>query len=741
MRLIHLRALPFWALLLGAVLPIRAQKSSPPTQLDTAQSQDLSEVVVAGSRWSQAMNHLPSQVDVVSKKNIAQFQPQTAADLLGLSGKVFIQKSQQGGGSPMIRGFATNRLIYTVDGVRMNTAIFRSGNIQNVINLDPFATERAEVVFGPASVVYGSDAVGGVMAFTTLQPHFGSAVRGNVDFRFSSANKEQTAHADVAYGGKRWAAVTSLSRWDFDHLRQGSRGPSDYVKPFYVLPGLAGDSVVLQSDSNLQIPTAYRQWNFMQKVAFRPSDRWKLEYALHHSQTSAYGRYDRHNRMRNGLPRYAEWEYGPQLWTMHLLSAQHLKKTRWYDQASYRAAVQTFAESRIDRSMNGTDRTVQSEYVVAYSFNADYTRAWGDRHRLFYGLEGVLDDVRSAGEVVHLNTDSTEPHFSRYPQATWYSLGAYASHEWNASPKTTVTSGLRLNAVGLDADFTSQLAYFPLPFASAQVRDEALTGSFGVAHRPNARWTFKANAGTAFRSPNVDDMGKIFDSSPGMVVVPNDQLKSEYAYNADVDIAWKSSAGVKVDFAGYATLLEGALVRRPTTLNGEDSILYDGELSRVESIQNAAVARVAGVHLAAEVPLAPTLLAYASVNVQNGTEVMDDGTVSAARHAAPVFGTSRLTFRKNRLRADAYVNFQGARAHDRLAVEEQAKTEIYAKDANGKTYSPAWYTANVRATYTTKFGLRAQVGLENLTDVRYRPYSSGVSGAGRNVVVALHVQF
>jgi hemoglobin/transferrin/lactoferrin receptor protein len=426
---------------------------------------------------------------------------------------------------------------------------------------------------------------------------------------------------------------------------------------------------------------------------------------------------------------------------MNLLSAQHLKKTRWYDQASYRAAVQTFEESRIDRSMNKPDRTVQSEFVTAYSLNADFTRAWGNRHRLFYGWEGVLDDVRSAGKVVHLDTDLSESTFSRYPQATWHSVGVYASDEWNATPKTTVTSGLRLNAVGLDADFTSQLAYFPLPFASAQVRDEALTGSLGVAHRPNARWTFKANAGTAFRSPNVDDMGKIFDSSPGMVVVPNDELKSEYAYNGDVDIAWKSANGLKVDFAGYATLLEGALVRRPTTLNGEDSILYDGELSRVESIQNAAVARVAGVHFAAEVPLAPTWLAYASVNVQNGTEVMDDGTVSAARHAAPVFGTSRLTYRKNRLRADAYVNFQGARAHHRLAVEEQAKTEIYAKDANGQTYSPAWYTANVRATYTTKFGLRAQVGIENLTDVRYRSYSSGVSGAGRNLVVAVHVQF
>jgi outer membrane cobalamin receptor len=120
-----------------------AQKASA---VSDSTGTELEEVVVAGSRWSQALNHVPSQIDVVSRKLIGQFQPQTAADLLGMSGKVFIQKSQQGGGSPMIRGFATNRLVYTVDGVRMNTAIFRSGNIQNVINLDPFATDRVEAM-------------------------------------------------------------------------------------------------------------------------------------------------------------------------------------------------------------------------------------------------------------------------------------------------------------------------------------------------------------------------------------------------------------------------------------------------------------------------------------------------------------------------------------------------------------------------------------------------------------------
>ena len=98
----------------------------------------MDEVVVSATRWNQSTSNVPSKVISISPKEITLQNPQTAADLLGVSGKVFIQKGQQGGGSPMIRGFATNRLVYTIDGVRMNTAIFRGGNLQNVISLDPF---------------------------------------------------------------------------------------------------------------------------------------------------------------------------------------------------------------------------------------------------------------------------------------------------------------------------------------------------------------------------------------------------------------------------------------------------------------------------------------------------------------------------------------------------------------------------------------------------------------------------
>ena len=119
---------------------------------------------------------------------------------LGSSGEVFIQKSQMGGGSPMIRGFSTNRILIVVDGVRMNNAIYRSGNLQNVISIDASTIENTEVIFGPGSVIYGSDAVGGVMSFNTILPRLSSVdeweYSGNIMSRLSSANKEKTGHFD-----------------------------------------------------------------------------------------------------------------------------------------------------------------------------------------------------------------------------------------------------------------------------------------------------------------------------------------------------------------------------------------------------------------------------------------------------------------------------------------------------------------------------------------------------------------
>ncbi|HMR57759.1 MAG TPA: TonB-dependent receptor plug domain-containing protein, partial [Cyclobacteriaceae bacterium] len=123
------------------------------TETDTIKTY-LDEVVVSVNRWEQNQREISTRVTKISPALIQLQNPQTSADMLGLSNQVFIQKSQLGGGSPMIRGFATNRVLLVIDGVRMNNAIFRSGNLQNVISLDANAIQNTEVVFGPGSVVY-----------------------------------------------------------------------------------------------------------------------------------------------------------------------------------------------------------------------------------------------------------------------------------------------------------------------------------------------------------------------------------------------------------------------------------------------------------------------------------------------------------------------------------------------------------------------------------------------------------
>lgn len=704
---------------------------------------NLDEVVISATRWRQSTKNVPSKIVSVSRQQVKLQNPQTAADLLAISGKVFIQKSQQGGGSPIIRGFATNRLLYTVDGIRMNTAIFRGGNIQNVISLDPFAIENTEVFLGASSVIYGSDAIGGVMNFQTLLPELSlndtTFITGKAVTRYSSANQEKTGHFDVNIGFKKWAFLTSFSSFNYDDLRMGSHGPKDYLKPYYIQRQDSVDVIVTNNDPKIQHPTGYSQMNIMQKVRFQPSKKWDFQYGFHYSETSDYGRYDRYTQFRKGLPRYAEWNYGPQKWMMNSLIITHENKTVLYDQISIRLAHQSFEESRISRAINNNLQTVQKEKVFAYSTNIDFVKKISEKNTLFYGTEYIMNDVISTGFVNNIATQQQQKGPARYPKATWQSMAVYLNNQYKLNEKILLQTGLRYNHFKINTQFDT--TFYKFPFTTAQLNNGALTGAIGAIYRPSKTWILSTNFSTAFRSPNVDDMGKVFDSQPNTMMIPNPKLKAEYAYTMDLNLTKVIANQIKIDITGYYTLLENALVRRNFQLNGMDSIVYEGEMSQVQAIQNAAVAKVYGIEAGIEIKLPQHLTFSSDINYQKGTEELDNKTVSPSRHAVPLFGASRLTYRFNKLSMQINCFYQAERKFENLAYEEQGKTEIYAKDANGKSYSPAWYTLNIKTMYqlTPVWGI--STGIENITDQRYRSYSSGIAGAGRNFVMAVNATF
>ena len=321
----------------------------------------------------------------------------------------------------------------------------------------------------------------------------------------------------------------------------------------------------------------------------------------------------------------------------------------------------------------------------------------------------------------------------------WSSYAAYLSGQLRVTDKFTLESGLRYNQFLLHAEFDT--TFYPFSFTTADLNNGALTGSIGFISRPTDKWIISASASTAFRSPNVDDVGKVFDSEPGSVVVPNPDLQAEYAWNGDVNVVKVFGEDVKIDLSGYYTLLNNALVRRDYTLNGMDSIIYDGELSRVQAIQNAAVAHVYGIQAGMEVKLPSGFEFSSDLNYQKGKEELDDGTTSPSRHAPPLFGVSRLTYRSGKMKIQIYAEYQGERPYNEMPEEEKGKTYMYATNAAGNPYSPGWYTVNFKAAYRLTDYLLLSAGLENLTDQRYRPYSSGIAAAGRNFILSVSTNF
>ena len=705
----------------------------------------LDEVVISAARWEQSKRDVPQKITLIKPTEVALQNPQTAADMLQASGEVFVQKSQLGGGSPMIRGFATNRLLIVVDGVRMNTAIFRSGNLQNVISLDPNSTEKTEVSYGPGSLIYGSDAIGGVMSFYTLTPSLSDGdkplVKGNALARWSSADMEKTGHLDLTIGLKKWAFVTSGTFTDYDDMMMGRHGPEqNYLRKYYAKTTDGTDTQVPNPDSLVQVPSGYHQVNVMQKIRFQPNEHWNFNYGFHFSTTSDYSRYDRLLREKKGQLRSAEWYYGPQKWMMNTLSVTIRQPTRMYDMLNMTLAWQNFEESRHDRDFGDTELRHRIEKVNAFSLNLDLEKEVGERQGLYYGVEALVNTVESTGEDEDVSTGIRVPGPARYPSPSdWESFAGYVNYRIKPVTQLTLQAGLRYNQVMLSGDFDT--TFYPFPFTDFDISTGALTGSLGMAWLPGETWQVNMNLCTGFRAPNIDDVGKVFDSEPGSVVVPNPNLVAEYAWNGELSLTKIFGQFLKIDLTGYYTYLDNAIVRRDYTLNGMDSIMYDGEMSQVQAMQNAAYAYVYGIQAGVELNLPADLKILSKFNYQKGEEELDDGSMGPLRHAAPWFGSTHLLWKHERFTADLFGIYNGEIPYEELAPEEQGKDYMYAVDADGNPYCPSWYTLNIKAMYQVTNFLMVSAGIENLTDQRYRPYSSGIVAAGRNFIVSLKGNF
>lgn len=727
-----------------------------PSLNDTAEMVDMQEVLVSANRRSQRLRDLPFKITSIKPEQTALQNPQTMADLLGATGQVYIQKSQLGGGSPMIRGFAANRVVLAVDGVRMNNAIFRQGNLQNVISLDPHSLESANVLFGPSSVMYGSDALGGVMDFKTLKPRIAAddtlLIYGDAFMRYGTASGEFTKHASLGIGGRKLSWLGTVSHSDFGDLRMGKFGPNEYLRPEFARQRNGRDTVRENPDPRVQLYSGYSQFNIMQKLRFRPSDDWDMTYAFHYSRSSDVPRYDRLIQYRDGALRYGDWYYGPQSWMMHHVHIDRKRPIGVLGKAQLNIAWQRFGESRNDRNFGATSLRIRTEQVDALSINLDLDKELGTSKKwlLQYGAEWLFNQVGSEGVLQQLGSEESTAIATRYPNgATWTSYAAYSQLRFIPHKNLTLTGGIRYNHVGIDAVFDTTFYSFDIENTDGPLSENgALSGSIGMAWRFSDALQLNSNIAAGFRSPNIDDLAKVFDSEPGNVVVPNTNLGPEYAYNFEIGILktidqqgnlrgkglWER---LQFGVTGFYTLLENAMVRRSFMLNGRDSIVYDGVLSQVEALVNADRAWIVGAQIDGKLQV--TRYLDLSTNFTWLTGKAQDG--EPLRHVVPAYARSQLTWKRDKISFAAFANYNLAMPFEKLAPTEKDKPHLYALDENGNPYSPGWATLNLSGSWDFISQASLQLSLENITDVRYRPYSSGIAGAGLNFVASVKVRW
>lgn len=699
-------------------------------------------IVVSANRWEQYQEEIPQQILEFEKKEFARTEPSTTADLLSVGSQVFVQKSQLGGGSPMIRGFAANGVLIVIDGVRMNNAIYRSGNLQNVISLDPASIEKAEVVFGPSSVVYGSDALGGVMDFHTKTPSFSESdylgVSSGGFGRYASASGAVSGNYNITFSLPNFASYSSISYSRFGDLRTGSNRPDDFPdfgKRLEYIERRNNSDVIAQNDKpNLQRPSGYDQYNFLQKLRWRLGSFMDFSYSYHYSGSSDIHRYDRLIEREDNILKNAEWYYGPQLWQMHAFQSNFTYPNTFFDRLKLITAIQFVEESRHDRRFQSDILRNRKEKVDILSLNVDAYKSLGFSNELYYGVEMATNKVESSAFTENIITKEIGALSTRYPDggSDYSSAAAYLSIKNNLSSRLILNSGVRYTFTKLKSKFEDDTLY-NFPYNEIKLSNSALTGNLGLVFNPSNGWKFNTLVSSGFRAPNVDDVAKVFDSEPGAIVVPNTEAKPEYSYNVEYGISRSIKDKFSFNFVNYFSFLRDALVRRPFTFNGQSQIEYDGVLSNVFAEQNVGEAYIWGASLYGIWNIQKGLSMNASITYTKGEDKINNEPL---RHIPPIFGEAGMSMTQGKLTSTFLIKFNGGIAFNDLAPSEQAKPHLYTADG-----VLPWYTINIYNSYKLSDYYSINFNIENILDTHYRPYSSGISAPGLNAVISFMASF
>ncbi len=714
---------------------------------DTAKEVFLDEVIISANKVEESKNTVSQQVQLISAKTIANLNSQTSADLIASSGNVFVQKSQQGGGSVVLRGFEANRVLMVVDGVRMNNLIYRGGHLQNIITIDNNMLDHAEIVYGPTSTIYGSDALGGVIHFYTKKPQLANDsqninIKVNAFSRYGSVNEELTNHVDFNIGMKKFASLTSFTMSDFSDLRGGTNQNPFYPKAYgqrkyYVDRINDKDSLIYNKDRFLQKYSGYSQVDMMQKFLFQQNEYLSHILNIQYSNSSDVPRYDRLTDPKGTGLNSAEWYYGPQKRTLGAYDMNYKKASSFFQSIHFGLSGQDIEESRHNRNFGSKFKNSRTENVQVIGSNLDFQKII-NTHNIRFGADVQLNKLKSTAFKRDIIADTTEKLDTRYPDGenTMNNVAFYFSHTWLINEELILNDGFRAGYSWLHSTLVDTATQFHLPYTKINQKMPVYSGSIGVINMPSPDWKLSLLFSTGFRVPNVEDLSSIFGSSPTKVRVPNPNLKPEKTFNSEMGITKTFNNKVRWENYVYYTQMLDAIVLDSFQLNGSDSILYNGAMTRVYANRNKGEAYLYGISSNLFAKCSDYITLSTVINYTYG-RIKTDTADYPLDHIPPFMARAQMEYSNKNFSSMFFVNFNGNKSAKDYNLLGEDNQNYSVDPVNG--FMPAWFTANIRASYKVFKYFTLQAGVDNIFDTQYRTFASGINAPGRNIFAAVRL--
>jgi hemoglobin/transferrin/lactoferrin receptor protein len=564
-------------------------------------------------------------------------------------------------------------------------------------------------------------------------------IGGNLVYRYGNGQNENRQHIDINIANNKWAYLTSFTNSSFGDMRQGNNRLAAYPdfgkRLFYVARENNTDVVKDNSASvNFQKLSGYSQTDLLQKVLFKQNENTEHLLNVQFSNSSDINRYDRLTETSKGLPVYSEWYYGPQVRNMVGYKLTKSNLNGYFQKLTANVNYQHLEESRISMKFKSNNKDYRFEAVDIFGLNVDLLHQ-GKSSELHVGVESYYNKVGSTAYRNNIATNVRSAITTRYSDGptNMANQAIYAQHTQFLKGNWVLNSGLRLNNVQLNANFKdTSLMYFP--FTDANQKNTAMTGNLGMAYNGADGFRFAFGASSGFRAPNVDDLTKVFDTKTGYVVVPNKDLKPEYTYNTELNVS-KTTSSYSIGASLFYTWFKNALVVDKFKWNNATAILYQGVMSDVYASQNKAKAVVYGFNVNGSVNFTPNTTLAATYTYTKGT--YQNGLIEMPLdHIPPTYGRVGLKHDVKKFSAELFTLFNGwKRIKDYNLNGED--NEIYAT----KDGMPGWQIWNINTNYQLTKKLHFSFQIENIADLNYRYFASGISALGRNYLVQARYSF